>query len=349
MGGVASGDLLGWFRAAARVLPWRSTPRDPYRVVVSELMLQQTQVERVVPRFEAFMDRFPSLASLAAADETEVVEMWSGLGYYRRARMLHRLARTVVAKGGELPRSADVLQRLPGIGPYTAAAVASMAFDERVPVLDGNTMRVGARVLALAEDPRSAAGGRSVGKWIMSLMGDAPPGAVNEALMELGATVCTPVTPRCELCPLAGGCAARCEGRPEAYPPPRPRRAGVRLCWTAACCVAEDGSWLLRRIDDGPILLGLWLPPLHELADGNGTLSAASRLPPGLEATAAEAFPTIRHRITHRRIEVVPVRMAVRRGGPLPDGWCWADPRAPGLPTSSLLAKLVAAIGGGCR
>ncbi len=152
--------LVEWYRANARALPWRSDSRDPFHVVVSEFMLQQTQVDRVVPRFESFVARFPNFASLAAADEDEVVEEWSGLGYYRRARMLHRLAVAVADGGGDLPNSAAGLERLPGIGPYTAAAVASLAWGEKVPVLDGNTMRVGARVLALDSDPRSAEGRR---------------------------------------------------------------------------------------------------------------------------------------------------------------------------------------------
>ena len=161
--------LLAWFEANARVLPWRGSPRDPYLVLVSEIMLQQTQVDRVIPRFVEFADRFPNFNRLAAASEEEVLTLWSGLGYYRRARMLHRLAREVLSRGGKLPSTAAELETLPGVGPYTAAAVASLAFGEGVPVLDGNVMRVGARVLAMTDDPRSAAGRtgsrKSPGAW----------------------------------------------------------------------------------------------------------------------------------------------------------------------------------------
>jgi len=346
MGGVSPRRLLRWYRAAARELPWRTVPRDPYRVLVSEFMLQQTQVERVVPRFAAFIAAFPSLRALAAAAEDEVLAVWSGLGYYRRARLLHRLAREVAVDGGSLRRPAAELARLPGIGPYTAAAVASLAFGERVPVLDGNTMRVGARVLGLATDPRSSSGRRRLAAWIEGLMADAgPPGAVNEALMELGATICTPLAPGCPSCPLAIACVARAEGRPEAYPPPRRRRETVALRWVAACCVDDGGRWLLRRVDEGPILRGLWLPPFAEAGDGEEPASIAARLLPGRSPSPrAEVLPPLRHSITHRRIEVVPVRLRAR-GSALPgDGWCWAEPAAPGVPTSSLLAKLAAAV-----
>lgn len=345
MGGVSPRRLLRWYRAAARELPWRTEPRDPYRVLVSEFMLQQTQVERVVPRFAAFVAAFPSLVALAAASEDEVLAVWSGLGYYRRARLLHRLAREVAADGASLERSAAELARLPGIGPYTAAAVASLAFGERVPVLDGNTMRVGARVLGLAADPRSAPGRRRLAAWIEGLMAaGAPAGEVNEALMELGATVCTPLAPGCPRCPLGITCVARAEGRPEAYPPPRRRRPAVALRWVAACCIDEAGRWLLRRVDEGPILRGLWLPPLAGLGpDAEPPLEARRLLPP-VPVDAATIAPAVHHSITHRRIEVVPVRFEVGTAAPASDAWRWADPSSPGLPTSSLLAKLVAAL-----
>jgi A/G-specific adenine glycosylase len=344
MGGVSPRRLLRWFRAAARELPWRTEPRDPYLVLVSEFMLQQTQVERVVPRFAAFIAAFPNLAALAAAAEDEVLAVWSGLGYYRRARLLHRLAREVAADGGSLRRTAAELARLPGIGPYTAAAVASLAFGERVPVLDGNTMRVGARVLGLAADPRSSPGRRRLAAWIEGLMvGAGPPGAVNEALMELGATVCTPLAPGCPSCPLAAACVARAAGRPEAYPPPRRRRATVALRWVAACAVAPDGRWLLRRVDEGPILRGLWLPPLVELDAGRDPTTEARRVLPGVAAEIVMPAPAVRHSITHRRIEVLPLKFSVEAAAPPSDEWRWADPAAPGLPTSTLLAKLVTA------
>lgn len=338
---VTTRALLEWYAANARRLPWRSEPRDPYEVIVSEFMLQQTQVERVVGYFGVFVSRFPDLEVLAAASEEEVLASWSGLGYYRRARMLHRLAKEVAAGSGELPRSAAELERLPGIGHYTAAAVASLAFGEVIPVLDGNVMRVGARVLAMDADPRAAEGHHRLLTWVLGLMEGAPPGEINEALMELGATVCTATDPGCAACPLATECRAKNEGRPEVYPPPRRRRASIALRWVAACCVDDDGQWLLRRIDEGPVLRGLWLPPLAELATDDDPCREAARLVPEMQLKSGEVVPAVRHTITHRRLSVIPVRFAAKSFAPPSNGWRWVDPRDPKVPTSSLLAKLV--------
>ena len=338
---VTTRALLDWFRTRARDLPWRSEPRDPYLVLVSEIMLQQTQVDRVVPRFASFVGRFPTFAALAAATQDEVLTAWSGLGYYRRARNLHRLAHEVAAGAGCLPTEASDLERLPGIGPYTAAAVASLAFGKATPVLDGNVMRVGARVLAMENDPRLADGRRRLETWIVGLMEGVPPGQVNEALMELGAVVCRPADPDCAVCPLREGCGAYAEGQPEAYPPPRRRRAVVALRWVALCCIDRDGAWLLRRIDEGPILRGLWLPPLAELEDRVDPVDEAKRLLPDVKCRFLIAGPFVRHHITHRRIDVVPVRFEAERFDPPSENWRWVDPRDPGVPTSSMLGKLV--------
>jgi len=329
-----------WFAVAARELPWRMEPRDPYRVLVSEAMLQQTQVERVIPRYRKFVARFPTLTALAAAPEEEVLEAWSGLGYYRRARQLHRLARAVAAAGGRLPRDPEALERLPGVGPYTAAAVASLAFGERVPVLDGNVLRVGARVLRLPGDPRAAAARRAVAAWALDLMEGADPGVVNEALMELGATVCRPRAPRCGACPLAPWCAARAAGAPERYPPPRRVRPPERVRWAAAVIRDGAGRWLLAPVTGLGVLEGLWLPPIAAV-DGGGPEAAALRAA-RCGGTAARPLPPVRHAITHRRIEVTPVVLEGCRAAP--EGWRWADPETPGLPTSSLLGKLAARV-----
>lgn len=333
-------SLVEWYRKSARSLPWRSAVRDPYHIVVSEFMLQQTQVDRVVPRFESFVRRFPDFAALAAAGEDDVVEEWSGLGYYRRARMLHQLAVAVADSGGALPASAAGLEELPGIGPYTAAAVASLAWGEAVPVLDGNTMRVGARVLALDLDPRSAQGRRRLGTWILGLMEHENPGEVNEALMELGAKVCLPADPRCQGCPLASGCTARELDRQQDFPQPRRRRASVSVRWVAACIVRGDGAWLVKRVDEGPILRGLWLPPLVEVTEGDDPAEAAQRLVP-FAIGLPRVGPVIRHHITHRKIDVVPCRIMVESEEPPSESWCWVDPGKPGVPTSSLFRKLV--------
>jgi A/G-specific adenine glycosylase len=344
MASVFADALLEWYGANARDLPWRHEPRDPYLVLVSEIMLQQTQVDRVVGFFGEFVRRFPNLESLASSPEAEVLGAWSGLGYYRRARLLHRLAREVAACGGGLPTSAASLRALPGIGPYTASAVASLAYGEKTPVLDGNTMRVGARVLAMKTDPRSAEGRRRLEKWMLTMMEDSRAGRINEALMELGATVCSPSAPSCGSCPLADGCMACLEGRQEAYPLPRRRRASVELRWVVVCCIDSEGWWLVRRIDEGPILRGLWLPPLAEPSEEAAPETEAIKVVPVDPESSPIVGPTIRHTITHRKIGVIPVRIDVCRFEPPSDSWCWVDPRNPGVPTSSLLAKLVTAL-----
>ncbi|NOZ94395.1 MAG: A/G-specific adenine glycosylase [Acidobacteria bacterium] len=334
--------LATWFAAHARKLPWRVEPRDPYAVLVSELMLQQTQVSRVAERFPAFLERFPSLAALAAAGEAEVVAAWSGLGYYRRARALHRISRVLDERGEGLPSTARELERLPGIGPYTAAAVASLAHGEAVPVLDGNVLRVGARVLALDGDPRSAAGRRAIASWVRGLMDHGTPAVVNEGLMELGATVCTPVSPGCGGCPLGPACAVRAAGRQEDIPPPRFVRATERHRWVAAIAIDSGGRWLLRRIDEGDVLRGLWLPPCNtEPGTGEEIAVAASLLPFAVEGGVA--LPPVRHAITYRRIEVLGVIFETAGARAPGEGWRWEYPGTPGVPTSSLLGKLAEA------
>jgi len=332
--------LLAWFRRNARTLPWREVPREPYRVLVSELMLQQTQVDRVIPKYESFLEAFPDLESLADASEEEVLAVWSGLGYYRRAKLLHRLARAVMAGSGSLPEGARELEKLPGVGPYTAAAVASLAFGEAVPVLDGNVVRVASRVLAFAGDPRSSAGRRALSGWAAPLVEAGPAGEINEALMELGATVCTPASPRCEDCPLAESCGARAGGRPDNFPRPRPTRASVKLRWVAACCIDRHGRWLVRKIEDGPILRDLWLPPIATLDDGEDPVERAVDLAPGPVCGDPEVLPGIDHSITHRRIQVVPVRFRVPNGTVGDAGDRWIAPGSSPIATSSLLNKL---------
>jgi len=337
-------SLVTWFQSNARSLPWRTAPRNPYYSLVSEFMAQQTQLDRVVPQFEAFVHRFPDLCALAAASEDEVLEAWSGLGYYRRARLLHRLACEVAAGSGELASSATELEKLPGIGPYIAAAVASMVFGEAVPSVDGNVARVGARVLALEEEPRKKMGKTAILDWVGELMTDAPPGQVNEALMELGATICRPTQPECSHCPLAESCRARLEDDPTAYPPPRQTRETIKLRWLAVIIEDRNGRWLMRQVTEGPILKGLWLPPFTEI-DANRSLEeqVLELLPFQLNPSIGISKP-IRHSITHRRIEVTPARVMIDHPAGVANGWSWADPETPNLPTSSLLGKLLKSV-----
>src|SRR5438477_1446956 len=198
--------LRAWFRRRARALPWRRT-RDPYAIWVSEIMLQQTRVQTVIPYWERWMSRFPTVAALAHAPLDDVLAAWAGLGYYSRARNLHAGAQTVASKfAGALPARASELRAVPGIGPYTAGAIASIAFGEKAPLVDGNVARVLARVYGIAEDIKSSAGQRALwaraGELMAALPASAAPGDLNQGLMELGATICAPAAPRCLTCPL---------------------------------------------------------------------------------------------------------------------------------------------------
>ncbi len=269
--------LRAWFDAAARPLPWRvgprSAPRDPYRTLVVETMAQQTRIETVVAREGAFRARFPDVASLAAAELDEVLHAWSGLGYYRRARALHALARVVVAEhGGRLPADPVALRQLPGIGPYTAAAIAAQAFGVPGIAVDGNVRRVGARVLA---EPAPTDARVAGGLTDLLLAGATRPddAFVAEALVELGATVCTPRRPACEACPLRPACRAAAEGEPERYPSPRPRAAArpwALHAWLTTR-TGPDGVLLAieRRADTGP-WAGLYGPPWRDRAPEGG-------------------------------------------------------------------------------
>jgi A/G-specific adenine glycosylase len=335
--------LVDWFRSSARPLPWRGDlPRDPYRVLLSEVMAQQTQLDRVVPAYLAFLARFPSVEALAAASIDEVLQAFTGLGYYRRARSLHEAAREVVAAGC-WPTRFEELRRLPGLGAYTAAAVAALSFGGDQPPVDGNVARVAARVGAIALPLGSAALGRRAREFARQLHAAVPTPLVFEALMELGATVCTPAAPRCPACPLRAGCAAAVAGEPEAYPLPRPRRAVERRRWVAVWLERADGLVLLARVADGGLLAGLWLPPFGELSDGSRPAGLARSLAAlaGHHGPLARA-PGVSHAITHRRIEVVPFVgvVAADRVGESRTGWGWHDPDRLTVGTSTLLAKL---------
>ncbi len=272
--------LSRWFVAHAREMPWRTRTRDAYHVLVSELMLQQTQVSRVIPKFEAFVSRFPSVSVLASASEREVLEAWTGLGYYRRARMLHAAARSIVSvHDGRVPRSAAELIELPGIGRYTAGAIASQAFGERVPVVDGNVVRVLLRFEG--RDGSASETGAMAWCWERAEMlqqaasrARVHPGTLNEAVMELGATVCVPRAPKCGECPLRTMCEARRQGRQAEIPSPKVA-ARVREIEHIVLPVTDGrGLWLVRR-RQGTLWHGLWELPTVERAAGVRRMSAA--------------------------------------------------------------------------
>ena len=289
--------LEGWFPAAARTLPWR-TDRSGYRALVSELMLQQTQVSRVLGAFDRFVERFPDARSLAEASEQEVLALWQGLGYYRRARLLQAAARAVCERhGGQVPGDPQALRALPGVGRYTAGAIASIAFGHREPIVDGNVLRVLSRVAGRA----SRAGDPADERWAWEQAGRlveaaADPGVANEALMELGATVCTPAVPRCDACPLADRCAARASGDPSSVPLPRRAAARRTLHWHALVDSGSAGLLLERRPERG-LWAGLLQPPTVEADVPMPARELAARW--GTQVREAGAFV---HATSHRDV-----------------------------------------------
>lgn len=331
--------LLAWYDRAKRDLPWRRDT-DPYRVLVSELMLQQTRVETVIPYYERWLERWPDLASLAAAELDEVLAAWSGLGYYRRARALHAIACQVTEeRDGELPRTAAELEQLPGIGPYTAAAVASIAHDEAVPVVDGNVVRVLCRLLMDDREP-SAARRRTVREAARRLVtldvGDeaafAPPadelrpGDLNQALMELGATVCIPGEPRCLLCPWSRTCLGKRTGTAQELPKRKPRRPTREVVLHAAVVWREERFLLVRR-EEGALLSGLWELPTTREGEDPAQLWTRVADWAGTTVEPPEQEPrSVQHAITDRRITLhvhevrLPPATSVREDG---EGLVW--------------------------
>lgn len=323
--------VAAWFARHARDLPWRQT-RDAYRVWVSEIMLQQTQVATVVPYYERFLAAFPDVYRLAAAREEDVLRLWEGLGYYRRAVQLHRAARQVVQQhGGQFPRDPRVAQQLPGIGRYTAGAILSIAYDAQLPVLEANTTRLLARLLAYDGDPRSSAGQRTLWQAAAALLPRRQAGRWNQALMELGATICTPRRPRCDDCPLQGQCAARRAGREDELPQRGPRTAFQQVHAAAVVVGHRNGVLVLKRSSGGR-WGGLWDFPRLEFPPTPIADDAARRrwiqhqaaAAWGLRLELGACFATLRHAVTRYRItlDCFTARLARRPSGDYP----WRTP-----------------------
>lgn len=321
--------LLRWYDENKRDLPWRRE-RDPYRIWVSEIMLQQTRVETVIPYYERFIARFPDAASLAAASEEDVLRQWAGLGYYRRARHLQAGVREVVSRyGGTVPADGAAVAKLPGVGPYTAGAIMSIAFGEPVPAVDGNVMRVLSRLYRLHDDVRKSASRRRFEEVAASLVPADRPGDFNQALMELGALVCVPGRPRCGACPVRSFCAAYATG--EQHELPVRSRARAPETVHVACAVVEHGGRLLveRRPPTG-LLASLWQFPTIELGPGEKAAEAieshvASRY--ALDVGAGRESVRHTHVFTHRRwlIEGIGCRLASAAGLARNDGHAVAD------------------------
>lgn len=288
--------LLEWYSGAKRDLPWRRT-RDPYRILVSEVMLQQTRVAAVLPYYERFLARFPTAASLAVASESEVLTLWSGLGYYSRARNLHEAAKAI-AEGGEFPRTYDAIRGLKGVGDYTAAAVASICFDLPHVVVDGNVLRVMSRLLAEKGDIRGQSTRERIRKEAQRLLHPDQPGEFNQALMELGATICLPKDPLCLICPWKTLCEARAQGMERELPVKLRARAPVNLRETVLLLRKRQKVLLRQRHPQERPMAGFWELPSFEHLPG---------------AILGATLGRFCHSITHHRY-VIEVREARIRG-----------------------------------
>ena len=294
--------LLPWFARHARDLPWRAEPRRPYAVWISEIMLQQTRVDTVVPYFQRFLARFPGPAALAAAPLQDVLKRWEGLGYYSRARQIHKTAQILVRDhGGELPADPAALAALPGLGPYTTAAVASFAFGHPLAVLDGNVIRVFSRLLALPDD-----GGL--------------PATTNEAWMELGALVCTPRVPRCPACPLRGVCRAAKSKNPEAYPNKKKKmKVPHKVVGAAVILNAKNQILIAQRNPEKGMLAGLWEFPGGKIAEGETMPQCIARElqeEMGLDIEVGPPLVTVHHAYSHFTIELHAHFARIRSGRP---------------------------------
>jgi A/G-specific adenine glycosylase len=296
--------LLAWYRRARRDLPWRES-RDPYAVWISEIMLQQTRVETVIPYYRRWMKRFPTVESLANTPLDEILSHWSGLGYYARARNLHRAAKEVVTRyGGRFPQNPPEVRALPGIGRYTAGAICSIAYGLPEPILDGNVVRVLARLDGHVDAADDKSLLERLWKKSKELVPTEDAADFNQALMELGALVCTPREPRCEECPIRSLCTAQRTGDPHRYPAPK-RRRSPKLVESVSIMVRREGCLLLLRRPPAGLFGGLWEPPTMPLEAGEHPEAGAKRVIrtyTGLHHSSLRALGTVEHELTHRRM-----------------------------------------------
>lgn len=301
--------ILAWYHERKRDLPWRKTS-DPYSVWVSEIMLQQTQVATVIPYFQRFMQKFPTVQDLNRASLDEVLKAWENLGYYGRARNLHRAACIVTQEmGGNLPEDLEGLTRLPGIGPYTAAAILSIAYGKMIPAVDANVSRVLARLFVVRSPVNRPEGRKRIGELAFSLLPETDPGEWNQALMDFGATVCRPKRPLCETCPVSPECRARQGGLQESLPAKTKPRAVPHRNMVAGVVRSKSGEILIIRRPEEGLLGGLWGLPIGERRAGESHEAAVHRmLGDSLQLRVAQLSPLkmVRHAYTHFRMTVHP-------------------------------------------
>jgi A/G-specific adenine glycosylase len=341
---VQPDDLLAWYDKHARLLPWRARPGaaiDPYRVWLSEIMLQQTTVKTVAPYFARFVARWPDVGALAAAPLDDVLRLWAGLGYYARARNLHACAQAVAARGG-FPLTEAALTELPGIGRYTAAAIAAIAFDQRTVPIDGNVERVVTRLFAIEQALPAAK--PEIHRRAQSLAPAQRAGDFAQALMDLGATLCTPAKPACVLCPWTDGCAARRRGDPQTFPRKAPKREGRLRRGAAFVLLRADGCVLLRSRPPKGLLGGMTEVPNTEWSHDFDDQAALKQAPRLARAIKWQRVPGIvRHVFTHFPLELVVYAAKAPRGAKAPKGARWiATDALAGEALPSVMRKVLA-------
>ena len=311
--------LLVWYDRHARTLPWRGI-HDPYRTWVSETMLQQTRVETVIGYYARFLHRFPTVAELAAAPEDDVLKMWEGLGYYSRARNLHKGAKQVVTEyGGVIPASVEELRKISGIGPYTAGAIASIAFDQPVPAVDGNVIRVVSRLRGIRENVGVPSVRRALEGEAAALVPADRPGDFNQAVMDLGATICTPGTPACEKCPLQAECDAYAAGDAEDLPV-LPRKNPPKVLDYTICLIFSGDRVLMRQRTEA-MLRGLWVFPMIEGTPTLRQLPSAVRKLTKLAVSGVASAGEAKHVFTHQVWQMQLYTMSVPEDAQAPAGY----------------------------
>jgi A/G-specific adenine glycosylase len=333
-------QLRAWYRRAARDLPWRARMDDPYAQWLAEMMLHQTQTTTVIPYYHRFLEAFPTVAELAAAPRERILEMWAGLGYYRRAHLLHRAAEEVaIRRGGVFPNTVEGLLELPGVGRYTAGAIASIAFDRRAPIVDGNVRRVFARLFGIEAPTEKPEVQRRMWELALAILPRRGSRSVNQAIMDLGATICAPKRPRCGECPVRSNCYAFQHKATDSLPAPKTRARVTRLEYVVI--VVRAGEYVLQkqRAEHG-LWAGMWAFPAKELkkssqSEADVVQALLDELPPAVRGQHIEPASAgeVRHQLTHRAVtfRVFAAEVMRRR---LPAGFRWANPREDGLPTA---------------
>ncbi len=340
--------LLRWFRAHKRDLPWRAS-RDPYRVWIAEVMLQQTRIAAVMPYYDRFLKNLPDVESLARAPSVEVLKLWSGLGYYSRARNLHAAAKEIVLHhNGKFPRTLASALELRGVGPYIAAAVLSIAYDVPLGVLDGNVARVLARLRAIRGDLRDPRRWRGLTKTSQDWLACDSPGDWNQAVMELGETVCTPQNPRCKICPVAKWCRAYKLGLTGKIPSPRIKRAPVHIRIAAAIFRDPRGRTILVKdpgVHDHVLFSRMWQFPAVEVGrHAQAELEAHIRATLGIDGVALQELPSARHGVTFRNITLLPYFADIDRLPKLARTRILALENLSHVPISSATRKIAASL-----